>query len=100
MLCFFRSGEGAGLSVSRESRQAALAKISGIEPMLPFLEACAAAISSETAKTTDALPSAQEVRDSSTLRAQELSSLTKIIAAWPKLSDGFRAAVLERFLFR
>ena len=50
---------------------------------LPNGEACAAAISSESAKTADALPSAQEARDSSTLRAQELSSLTKIIVAWP-----------------
>lgn len=37
----------------------------------------------ETAKTSDAQ-----------LRAQELSNLTKIIAAWPKLSGGFRAALL------
>jgi hypothetical protein len=51
--------------------------------MVRFLEACAAAISSESAKTTDAQ-----------LHAQELSSLTKIIAAWPKLSGEFRAAVL------
>lgn len=55
----------------------------GISPILRFLEACAGAISSESAKTPDALPSAYEERDSSTLRAQELSSLTKIIAAWP-----------------
>jgi hypothetical protein len=47
-----------------------------------FLEACVAAIRSESAKTTNAH-----------LRAQELSSLTKIIAAWPKLSGEFRAAV-------
>jgi hypothetical protein len=51
--------------------------------MVRFLEACAAAIYSESAKTTDAH-----------LRAQELSSLTKIIVAWPKLSGEFRAAVL------
>lgn len=51
--------------------------------MVRFLEACAAAISSESAKTTDPQ-----------LRAQELSSLTNIIAAWPKLSGEFRAAVL------
>jgi hypothetical protein len=51
--------------------------------MLRFLGACAAAISSESAKTADAQ-----------LRAQELSSLTKNLAAWPKLSGGFRAAVL------
>lgn len=57
-------------------------KRAGIEPMVRFLEACAAAISSESAKTTDAH-----------LRAQELSSLTKIIAAWPKLSGEFRVAV-------
>ena len=62
--------------------------------MVRFLEACAAAISSESAQTADALPSAHEVRDSLTLRAQKLSSLTKIIAAWPKLSGEFRAAVL------
>lgn len=50
--------------------------------MVRFLEACAAAISSESTKTADAQ-----------LRAQELSSLTKIIAAWPKLSGEFQAAV-------
>jgi hypothetical protein len=50
--------------------------------MLRFLEACAAAISWDIAKTADAH-----------LRAQELSSLTKIIAAWPKLSGEFRAVV-------
>lgn len=50
--------------------------------MVRFLEACAGAISSESAKTADPQ-----------LRAQELSSLTKIIAAWPKLSGEFRAAV-------
>jgi hypothetical protein len=60
-----------------------MAARAGIEPILRFLEACAAAISSESAKTADAQ-----------LRAQELSSLTKIIAAWPKLSGEFRAAVL------
>ena len=60
-----------------------MAARAGIEPMVRFLEACATAISSETAKTDDAQ-----------LRAQELSSLTKIIAAWPKLSGEFRAAVL------
>lgn len=60
-----------------------LAARAGIEPMLRFLEACAVAISSESAKTADAQ-----------LGAQELSSLTKIIAAWPKLSGEFRAAVL------
>lgn len=49
--------------------------------MIRFLEACAAAISSEAAKTTDPQ-----------LRAQELSSLTKIILTWPKLSGEFRAA--------
>jgi hypothetical protein len=62
--------------------------------MVRFLEACVAAISSESAKTTDALPSAQEVRDSSILRAQEISALAKIMAAWPKLPGEFRAAVL------
>ena len=51
--------------------------------MVRFLEACAGAISSESAKTTDAH-----------LRAQELASLTKIIAAWPNLPAEFRAAVL------
>ena len=51
--------------------------------MVRFLEACAAVISSESAKTADAQ-----------LRAQELSSLTKIIAVWPKLSGEFRTAVL------
>lgn len=60
-----------------------MAARAGIEPIFPFLEACASAISSESAKTADAQ-----------LRAQELSSLTKIIAAWPKLSGEFRAAVL------
>jgi len=55
----------------------------GIEPIVRFLEACAGVISSESAKTADAQ-----------LRAQELSSLTKIIAAWPRLSGEFRAAVL------
>jgi hypothetical protein len=60
-----------------------MAARAGIEPMLRFLDACASAISSESAKTTDAQ-----------LRAQELSSLTKIIAAWPKLSGEFRVAVL------
>jgi hypothetical protein len=50
--------------------------------MVRFLEACAAAISSGSAKTADAQ-----------LRAQELSNLTKIIAAWPNLSPEFRAAV-------
>jgi hypothetical protein len=59
-----------------------MAARAGIEPILRFLEACAGAISSETAKTTDPQ-----------LRAHELSSLTKIIAAWPKLSGEFRAAV-------
>jgi hypothetical protein len=61
--------------------------------MVRFLEACAAAISSEITKTADALPSAQEVRDSSTLRAQELSNLTEIILAWPNLSAEFRLAM-------
>ena len=59
-----------------------MAARAGIEPILRFLEACAGTISSETAKTAD-----------THLRAQELSSLTKIIAAWPKLSGEFRAAV-------
>lgn len=54
-----------------------------LTPILRFLDACAAAISSESAKTADALPSAQDVRDSSTLHAQELASLTEIIATWP-----------------
>jgi hypothetical protein len=51
--------------------------------MVRFLEACVAAISSESAQTADAQ-----------LHAQELSSLTKITAAWPKLSGEFRTAVL------
>jgi hypothetical protein len=51
--------------------------------MVGFLEACAAAAASEIAKTPDAQ-----------LHAQELSSLTKIVAAWPKLSAKFRTAVL------
>jgi hypothetical protein len=59
-----------------------MAARAGIEPMLRFLEACAAAISSECTKTTDAH-----------IRAQELASLTKIILTWPKLSGEFRAAV-------
>lgn len=59
-----------------------MAARAGIEPMLRFLEACTAVISSETAKTADPQ-----------LRAQELSSLTKIILTWPKLSGEFRAAV-------
>jgi hypothetical protein len=60
-----------------------MAARAGIEPFICFLEACAAALRSETAKTPDAQ-----------LRAQELSSLTKIIAAWPKLSGEFRVTVL------
>jgi hypothetical protein len=60
-----------------------MAARAGIEPILRFLEACAAAISSDSTKTGDAQ-----------LRAQEFSSLTKIVAAWPKLSGEFRAAVL------
>ena len=60
-----------------------MAARAGIEPCIRFLEACAAAIASENAKTTDAH-----------VRAPELSSLAKIIAAWPKLSGEFRAAVL------
>ena len=60
-----------------------MAARAGIEPMVRLLEACPGAISSESAKTADAQ-----------LRAQELSSLTKIIAAWPKLSGEFRAAFL------
>jgi len=55
----------------------------GIETCIRFLEAYAAAIPSESAKTTDAH-----------LRAQDLSSLTKILAAWPKLSGEFRVACL------
>jgi hypothetical protein len=50
--------------------------------MIRFLEACAAVISSESDKTA-----------SPQLRSQELASLTKIIAVWPKLSGEFRAAV-------
>ena len=53
-----------------------------IEPMVRFLEACAAAMASATAKTGDAQ-----------LCAQELASLTKILAAWPQLSGDLRAAV-------
>jgi len=60
-----------------------MAARAGIEPCIRFLEACAAAISSESDKAADAQ-----------LRAQELSSLTKFIAAWPKLSGEFRAVVL------
>jgi hypothetical protein len=60
-----------------------MAARAGIEPFICFLEACAEALRSEAVKTADAQ-----------LHAQELSSLTKIIAAWPKLSGGFRAAVL------
>ena len=59
-----------------------MAARAGIDPILRFLEACAAAISSESTKTADPQ-----------LCAQELSSLTKIISAWPKLSGEFRAAV-------
>ena len=51
--------------------------------MVRFLEACAAAISSESTKTSDAQ-----------LRAQELSSLTKIVADWPKMSGEFRLVLL------
>lgn len=47
------------------------------------MEACAEALRSETTKTPDAQ-----------LRAHELSRLTKIMAAWPKLSGEFRGAVL------
>lgn len=47
-----------------------------------FLEACTATISSESAKTADAQP-----------RAQELSSLTKTILTWPKLSGEFRTVI-------
>ena len=54
----------------------------GSEPMVRFLEACAAAISSDSAETAHAQ-----------MCAQGLTSLTKIIAAWPKLSGEFRAAV-------
>ena len=54
----------------------------GIEPLVRFLEACAAAISSESAKTADAQ-----------LRAQELLSLTEVVLAWPNLSAGFRLAM-------
>jgi hypothetical protein len=50
--------------------------------MVRFLEACAGAISSENAKTTDAQ-----------LRAQELSRLAEIMLAWPKLSAEFRIAM-------
>ena len=48
----------------------------------PFLEVCAAAISSESANTTDAH-----------LRAQELSSLAEIMLVWRQLSAEFRAAM-------
>lgn len=61
--------------------------------MLRFLESCVAAMASETAQTADALPSAQEVRDSSTLRAQELSSLTEFVLAWRSLPAEFRTAM-------
>jgi hypothetical protein len=60
-----------------------MAARAGIEPFVGFLEACAAAISSESAETAGAQ-----------LRAQELSGLAKIIVAWPNLSGEFRAAVL------
>jgi hypothetical protein len=80
-----------------------LAARAGIEPMVRFLEACAAAISSETAKTTDALPSAK--RDSSTLpvvslsnHVEELSNLTKIkVAAVPSAArTAYRAKRHQR----
>jgi hypothetical protein len=72
---------GFAASVPIQGRE--MAARAGIEPFICFLEACAEALRSETTKT----PNAQ-------LRAQELSSLTKILAAWPKLSGEFRTAVL------
>jgi hypothetical protein len=51
-----------------------MAARAGIEPFISFLEACTEALRSETAKTPDAQ-----------LRAQELSTLTKTISAWPKI---------------
>jgi hypothetical protein len=60
-----------------------MAARAGIEPCIRFLEACVAAISSESAKSGDALPS-----------AQELASLTKIVVAWLKFSGMSRAAVV------
>jgi hypothetical protein len=59
-----------------------MAARAGIEPMVRFLEACIQTVNSESTKTSDAQ-----------LRAQELSNLAKIIAAWPKLSGEFRTAV-------
>lgn len=61
----------------------AMAARAGIEPMVRLLQACAAAISSESAETADAQ-----------LRAQELSRVAEIISVWPKLSGEFRVAVL------
>jgi hypothetical protein len=65
---------------TREPRRMA-ARV-GIEPCIGFLEACITAMRSETAETPDAQ-----------LHAHELSSLTKIISSWPKLSVELRAAV-------
>jgi ATP adenylyltransferase/5',5'''-P-1,P-4-tetraphosphate phosphorylase II len=52
-----------------------------IKPFICFLEACAAALRSETAKTPDAH-----------LRALNLAELREVINAWPKLSPELRAA--------
>jgi hypothetical protein len=59
-----------------------MAARAGIEPELRFLEAFIQTMKSETGKTADAQ-----------LRAQELSSLTKIILTWPNLSVEFRTAM-------
>lgn len=60
-----------------------MAARAGIEPFIGFLEACAAALHSETAKTPDAQ-----------LRAQNLAELREMVEAWPKLSPELRAACL------
>jgi len=60
-----------------------LAARAGIEPSIRILDACARAMSLEIAKTADAQ-----------LRAQEFSSLEKMIYAWGKLSRELRTAIL------
>jgi hypothetical protein len=60
-----------------------MAARAGIEPHVRFLEACADALRSETTKTSN---------------AHELSTLAKILSAWPKLSGEFRTALQEMTL--
>jgi hypothetical protein len=60
-----------------------MAARAGIEPFVCFLEACAAALRSETAKSSDAQ-----------LHAQNLAELREVIEVWPKLLPELRAACL------